>query len=151
MRSWNPCAYVDGSALVGANDEWFGREASFYDAEQGDVGNLARGRLSDLFRNDVSLMHTTIDELAAQEVSTDREQQSNQSQVDYLEAQLESHTNRGVPGTAALMQYDVVVCDMSLDEERDLLAELLTGIMLGWCSRKATAICTKQMTYVVTG
>jgi hypothetical protein len=61
-----------------------------------------------LFKKDVHSMNTTIDKLAAQEVSSDSEQQCKQSHVDYLEAQLESHTSRGVPGTAALMQYDVI-------------------------------------------
>jgi len=43
-----PCAYVDGCALEGANGEWFRREASFYDAEQRDGGNLACERLQSL-------------------------------------------------------------------------------------------------------
>jgi len=53
MKKWvvgTPCAYVDGGALVGANGKWFRRDASFYDAEQRDGGNLACGRLSDLFK-----------------------------------------------------------------------------------------------------
>ena len=70
-----PCAYVDGCALEGANGEWFRREASFYDAEQRDRGNLACERLSNLFKKDVHSMNTTIDKLAAQEVSSDSEQQ----------------------------------------------------------------------------
>ena len=53
------------------------------------------------------------------------------------------------------MQYDVIrgVCDMSPDKEGGLLAKtkLLTGIMLGWCSKAVTVVCTKQMIYVVTG
>jgi hypothetical protein len=112
MKKWGvgtPCAYVDGCALVGANGEWFHRKASFYDAEQRDGSNLACGRLSNLFKKDVSLMNTTTDKLAAEVVvSSDSEQQRKQSQVDYLETQLESYTSRGVPGTAALMQYDVI-------------------------------------------
>jgi len=53
-------------------------------------------------------MNTTIDELAAEVVSSDSKQQRKQRQVHYLETQLESHTSRGVPGTVALMQYDVI-------------------------------------------
>jgi len=53
-------------------------------------------------------MNTTINELAAEVVSSDSEQQRKQRQVHCLETQLESHTSRGVPGTAALMQYDVI-------------------------------------------
>jgi len=53
-------------------------------------------------------MNTTIDELAAEVVSSDSEQERKQRQVHCLETQLESHTSRGVPGTAALMQYDVI-------------------------------------------
>ena len=111
LKKWvvgTPCAYVDGGALVGANGEMFQRDASFYDAEQRDGGNLACGRLSDVFKKDVPLMNTTIDELAAEVVSSDSKQQRKQRQVHYLVNQLESHTSRGVPGTAALMQRNVI-------------------------------------------
>ena len=53
-------------------------------------------------------MNTTIDELAAEVVSSDSEQQRKQRQVHCPETQLESHTSRGVPGTAALMQRNVI-------------------------------------------
>ena len=49
-----------------------------------------------------------MDELVAQEVSNERQRQQNLSLDDVLEAQLESHTTHGVPGTAALMQYNVI-------------------------------------------
>jgi hypothetical protein len=80
--------------------------------------------------------------------------QRKQSHVDYLEAQLESHTSRGVPGTAALMQYNVIRgLRYESVEKRDMPAKtkLLTGIMLGWCLTNVMVVCTKQTIYVVTG
>jgi len=67
---------------------------------------------------------------------------------------LESHTSRGVPGTAALMQYDVIRgLRYESGQRGGLLAQkkLLTGILLGWCSKAVTVVCTKQRIYVMTG
>jgi hypothetical protein len=96
-------------------------------------------------------MNTTIDELAAEVVSSDSKQQRKQRQVHYLETQLESHTSRGVPGTVALMQYDVIR-GLRYESGRRWGSAGKDKAADGYYVGKAvTVVCTKQMIYVVTG